>query len=108
MKLLKEFQSLENDDCHTVVFGNIATVVASCKTLHWMQMADESNVFKHEKNCFSHNLQEISTLRNFRKFPEFFFGLNLFFFIEFFFDKNVFSDTFFKEFFIAVKTITLY
>ena len=29
----------------TVVFGNIATVVASCKTLHWMQMADGSNVF---------------------------------------------------------------
>ena len=24
----------------TVVFGNVATVVALCKTLHWMQMAD--------------------------------------------------------------------
>ena len=24
---------------------NIATVVASCKTLHWMHMADASNVF---------------------------------------------------------------
>ena len=42
---LKEFQSLENDVCHTVVFGNIATVVTSCKMLHWMQMADGSNVF---------------------------------------------------------------
>ena len=42
---LKEFQSLENDICHTVVFGNVATVVASCKTLHWMQIADGSNVF---------------------------------------------------------------
>ena len=42
---LKEFQSLENDICHTVVFGNVATVVASCKTLHWMQMEDGSNVF---------------------------------------------------------------
>ena len=29
----------------TVVFGNIATVVALCKTLHWMQMANGSNVF---------------------------------------------------------------
>ena len=29
----------------TVVFGNVATVVASCKTLHWTQMADGSNVF---------------------------------------------------------------
>ena len=29
----------------TVVFGNVATVTASCKTLHWMQMADGSNVF---------------------------------------------------------------
>ena len=28
--VLKEFQSLENDVCHTVVFGNVATVVASC------------------------------------------------------------------------------
>ena len=28
-----------------VVFGNIATVVALCKTLLWMQMADGSNVF---------------------------------------------------------------
>ena len=44
-KQLKEFQSLKNDVCHTVVFGNIATVVASCKMLHWMQMADGSNVF---------------------------------------------------------------
>ena len=43
--ILKEFQSLENDVCQTVVFGNIATVVAWCKTLHWMQMADGSNVF---------------------------------------------------------------
>ena len=42
---LKEFQSLENDGCHTVVFGNVATVVASCKMLHWTQMADGSNVF---------------------------------------------------------------
>ena len=42
---LKEFQSLENDVCHTVVFGNVATVVASSKTLHWMQMVDGSNVF---------------------------------------------------------------
>ena len=41
----KEFQSLENDVCHTVVFGNVATVVALCKMLHWMQMADGSNVF---------------------------------------------------------------
>ena len=29
----------------TVVFGNVATVVALCKMLHWMQMADGSNVF---------------------------------------------------------------
>ena len=29
----------------TVVFGNVATVVASCKMLHWTQMADGSNVF---------------------------------------------------------------
>ena len=29
----------------TVVFGNIATVVEMCKMLHWMQMADGSNVF---------------------------------------------------------------
>ena len=29
----------------TLVFGNVATVTASCKTLHWMQMADGSNVF---------------------------------------------------------------
>ena len=42
---LKEFQSLENDVCHTVVFGNVATFVASPKMLHWMQMADRSNVF---------------------------------------------------------------
>ena len=28
-----------------MVFGNITTVVVSCKTLHWMQMADGSNVF---------------------------------------------------------------
>ena len=43
--ILKEFQSLENDVCHTVVFGNVATVVALCKMLHWMRMADGSNVF---------------------------------------------------------------
>ena len=42
---LKEFQSLENDVCHTVVFGNVATVVASSKTLHWMQMANGSLLF---------------------------------------------------------------
>ena len=42
---LKEFQSLENDVCHTVVFGNVTTVVVSCKMLHWTQMADGSNVF---------------------------------------------------------------
>ena len=29
----------------TVVFGNVATVVVSCKMLHWMQMTNESNVF---------------------------------------------------------------
>ena len=29
----------------TVVFGNIATVVASCKTFPWMQMANRANVF---------------------------------------------------------------
>ena len=46
----------------TVVFGNISTVVASCKTLHWTQMTNGSNVSKHEKCCFSHNLQKISKL----------------------------------------------
>ena len=40
--ILKEFQSLENDVCHSLVFGNVATNVASCKMLHWMQ---KSNVF---------------------------------------------------------------
>ena len=44
--------SLENDVCHTVVFGNIATVVASCKALHWTQMADGSNVFSIQKSLF--------------------------------------------------------
>ena len=29
----------------TVVFGNVATVVVSCKALHWTQMANGSNVF---------------------------------------------------------------
>ena len=32
---LKEFQSQENDVCHTVVFGKVATVVKSWKMLHW-------------------------------------------------------------------------
>ena len=44
IKESKEFQSLENDVCHTVIFGNVATVV-SCKMFHWMQMANGSNVF---------------------------------------------------------------
>ena len=97
-----------------MVFGNLATVVVSCKMLHWMQIADRSKcVSKHEKNCFSHNLQEISTLRNFQKFLDFgkflenFFCLNLFFlfffffvFTEFIFDKNVFSDNFFSKNFL--------
>ena len=39
----------------TVVFGNVATVVATCKTLH----------------CFSHDLQKIFKLRNFGKFLNF-------------------------------------
>ena len=42
---LKEFESLENDVCHTVVFGNVTAVLVSCKTLHWTQMADGSKVF---------------------------------------------------------------
>ena len=42
---IKRIPVIGNDVCHTVVFGNIATVVASCKTLHWVQMADGSNVF---------------------------------------------------------------
>ena len=75
---LKEFQSLENDACHTVVFGNVATVVALCMMLHWTQMADQM-CSKHEKHCFSHDLQKISKLRNFGKFLENFFHLNLFF-----------------------------
>ena len=46
-------------------------------------------VFKMQ-NCFSHKLQKI--------FPK-----------DFFLDKNVFPDNFyFKEFFIAFRTITLY
>ena len=64
----------------TVVFGNIATVVASCKT------------FRKYPN--------LGTLENFWKY----FCLNLFF-SQNFFDKNVFSDNFFpKEFFIAYFT----
>ena len=65
---LKEFQSMENDVCHTVVFYNVATVVASCKTLHWMQMADGSNV-------------NLGTLENFQTFflSEFVFFHRIFF-----------------------------
>ena len=57
---LKEFQSLGNDVCHTVVFGNLAPVVVLCKTLYWMQMADGSKVL-HAKNIVFH--------MTFRKYP---------------------------------------
>ena len=81
---LKEFQPLENDVCHTVVFGNVATVVGH----KWLidQMCS-----KCEKHCFSQDLWKISELRNFEKFlnfgkfTEICFCPNLFLFIEYFF-----------------------
>ena len=36
----------------TMVFGNVATVVALCKMLHWAQMDDGSNVFQMQKTLF--------------------------------------------------------
>ena len=62
-------------------------------------------------NCFSHELWNISELRNFGKFLNFgkFPNFRHFFFQRFFLDKNVFLTIFFfKEFFIAFKTIRLY
>ena len=53
------------------------------------------------QNCFSHELRNISELKTISKLWEKNF--------KDFFDKNVFPDNiFFKEFFIAFKTITLY
>ena len=66
-------------------FGNVATVIALCNTLHWMQMAMDQMCSKCEKHCFSHGLQKypnLGTLEKFLnlgKFPKKFFCPNLFF-----------------------------
>ena len=99
---LKEFQSLENDVCHTVIFGNIAIVVALCKMLHWMQMVDGSKCVLNTKNVVFHmtfgKYQNLGTSEN---FLEFFFlsEFVLVFFHRIFFDKNVFPDNFFQRIF---------
>ena len=104
----------------TVVFGNIATVTSQlllhharhCIGCKWLM---DQMCSKCKKHCFSHDLQKISELRNFRKFQNFRKFLKkilsefVFFSKNFFFDKKVFSDNYFsKEFFIAFQTITLY
>ena len=60
---------------------------------------------KHEKHCFSHDIWKISELW---KISENFILSKFVFFIEYFLDKMFFWQFFFKEFFTAFKTITLY
>ena len=76
--------------CNCNPFGNIATVTSQlllhcarrCIGCKWLM---DQMCSKCKKHCFSHYLQKISKLRNFRKFPNFgkfseqYFCLNLFF-----------------------------
>ena len=95
-------------------FGNIATVTSHSLLHHarhcfghkWLM---DQMCSKCKKHCFSHALWKNSELQNFGKFPKKFFLSEFVFFIEFFFDKNVFlTDNFFQRIFIALKTIALY
>ena len=86
----------------TVVFGNVATVTLQLLLHHARRYIGckwpmDKMCSKHEKHCFSHDLQEIFKLRNFGKFPKKKCFVRICFFHRIFFLAKMFFLTIFLQ-----------
>ena len=94
---LKEFQSLENDVCHIVVFGNVVQDVALDANGRWIKC-----VLNAKKHYFSHDLWNLGTLEDFWKN---YFVQICFFFHRFFLTKMFFLTFFSKNFLLLSRPL---